>query len=425
MYLKWLSGIFLVTMLATQLGTGKGFGETQGDPGACLPTVGTADSVRVATRTGGKVTVLAETAFGQPTPFIVKAAGRTMIPIGLIMRQLPDTKVTWDENVRAATFERHGRTVVFAFPPAVAEANKLIIDGVDLPPDLLMEVKAYICSGRIFVPLRFVGEALNFVVDWDAITKTAILDLDKHVQSTFDMLAIAGNTTNSRNGAIIPDGFSIIPVGCLSMSSLSFETGVPGGTETVRVYCTPDHFRDIKITVRLLARNLAPGAEFVAVGETSDECFRALLSCSVSMPFTATSDRARLYRLDDVIVVAGLPRVGVTRGPNQWVFRGDGLPYPEVWWPPIGYVPFPDYDGPWWPNMADDRNQGRFNDQCDALYAANGWDIALPPLGEDQYEHHHVHPLEVGGSQNGYTNCVILPGFLHDEFSIWWRSFYA
>lgn len=38
-----------------------------------------------------------------------------------------------------------------------------------------MDIAPFISNGRVMVPMRFIGEALDYEVRWDALTKTVIL----------------------------------------------------------------------------------------------------------------------------------------------------------------------------------------------------------------------------------------------------------
>lgn len=82
--------------------------------------------------------------------------GRTMVPVRLIS-EIVDANVTWDDNTKAVYVSKGENTV------------KLIVGGKAYKNNIQTEidVPAKIIKGRTFVPLRFIGEALQLFVYWD------------------------------------------------------------------------------------------------------------------------------------------------------------------------------------------------------------------------------------------------------------------
>jgi len=84
-------------------------------------------------------------------PFIVE--GRTMVPLRLIAEAM-GADVGWDSCTGIITIV-HGTTVVTFL------SNHALPGGLGTPINI---------DGRIFVPLRFIAEALGATIEWDSAT---------------------------------------------------------------------------------------------------------------------------------------------------------------------------------------------------------------------------------------------------------------
>lgn len=91
-------------------------------------------------------------------------AGRTMVPIRFIANAMGilDTQITWDQATKTATI--FGEKVV----SIKVGSNQIVASGTTIT----MDTVAVNNNGRIFVPARFVANALGAGVDWDAATQT-------------------------------------------------------------------------------------------------------------------------------------------------------------------------------------------------------------------------------------------------------------
>lgn len=82
---------------------------------------------------------------------------RTLIPIRFVSEAL-GANVTWNQEKQEVTIKDNGKTIKL-----VIGSNELSVDGIKQK----MDTKAIINSGRTFVPVRFVSEALGAIVAWD------------------------------------------------------------------------------------------------------------------------------------------------------------------------------------------------------------------------------------------------------------------
>lgn len=90
-------------------------------------------------------------------------SGRTMVPMRAIFESLGCT-VEWDAETQTATGIRDDIEIVIPLGSTTAYVNG---------EEWTLDVPAQAINNRTMVPARFVGEALDCVVTWDAKTKTA------------------------------------------------------------------------------------------------------------------------------------------------------------------------------------------------------------------------------------------------------------
>ncbi|CAH0122209.1 hypothetical protein PAE9249_04756 [Paenibacillus sp. CECT 9249] len=88
-----------------------------------------------------------------------------MIPLRVVVEEL-GFQVDWDAKTRTVTIHKSDQVIKLVVDKKEAEVNgkKIALD--TLP---------YIKSGTTLVPLRFVGEQMGLVVDWDNATKSVYL----------------------------------------------------------------------------------------------------------------------------------------------------------------------------------------------------------------------------------------------------------
>ncbi len=109
-------------------------------------------------------------------PYIQPGSNSTLVPLrfaavaisGGDVENAPDSSIiTWYPDTKTAAIDTGDRTVSFT-----AGSDIMDIDGIPYTMD--NGVKAEITGGRMFIPMRALGEALNVNVYWDSENKTAL-----------------------------------------------------------------------------------------------------------------------------------------------------------------------------------------------------------------------------------------------------------
>lgn len=109
-------------------------------------------------------------------PYIQPESNSTLVPLRFVSIALSggdvdsaDTSnmILWNSDLKQATINKNNISIVFT-----AGSNKVIVNGNEVAMDY--GVAAEIKDNRMFVPFRFIGEALGYAVDWEASSKTAI-----------------------------------------------------------------------------------------------------------------------------------------------------------------------------------------------------------------------------------------------------------
>jgi len=91
--------------------------------------------------------------------------GRTLVPFRFIGEAL-GAKVTWLQESKKAIYELSGIKVEISIGNLIALVNG---------KEIKLDVAPKISSGRTFVPIRFVSEALGASVIWEASTKKILI----------------------------------------------------------------------------------------------------------------------------------------------------------------------------------------------------------------------------------------------------------
>lgn len=92
--------------------------------------------------------------------------GRTLVPMRAVFEALR-AEVSWNEPLKQATGKLGDKTITLKIGSKAALVNGMAI---------ALDVPAQIVSNRTFVPIRFVAESLDAVVDWDPITRTVYIE---------------------------------------------------------------------------------------------------------------------------------------------------------------------------------------------------------------------------------------------------------
>ena len=98
-------------------------------------------------------------------PF-VNESGRTMVPVRAITEAF-GAEVSWDGDANAATIIRGEDKIVLTI-----DKNTALLNGKEITLDSAPVIKA----GRTFVPLRFIGEAFGYNINYVASTKQIVID---------------------------------------------------------------------------------------------------------------------------------------------------------------------------------------------------------------------------------------------------------
>jgi hypothetical protein len=93
-------------------------------------------------------------------------SGRTLVPARSIVQALGG-EIVWDAATRIVTIRLGGKVIGLAIGSPTAS-----VDGSPTPIDVDPTVVALILNDRTMIPLRFVSEQLDALVDWDAKTRT-------------------------------------------------------------------------------------------------------------------------------------------------------------------------------------------------------------------------------------------------------------
>lgn len=91
---------------------------------------------------------------------------RTMVPMRKIFEEL-DSYVEWDSKTKTITATRGSKKIVLTIGSKTALVNN---------QKITLDVAPQIIGHRTLVPLRFISESLGAKVDWNAQTKTVLIE---------------------------------------------------------------------------------------------------------------------------------------------------------------------------------------------------------------------------------------------------------
>ena len=92
--------------------------------------------------------------------------GSTLVPMRFLFEQM-GADVEWDSETQTATATLDNKAVTFSIDNVNARINN---------KPAKMDVPARLVNGKTMVPLRFLSENMGYDVDWDADSRTAILN---------------------------------------------------------------------------------------------------------------------------------------------------------------------------------------------------------------------------------------------------------
>lgn len=138
----------------------------------------------VVTRAGGVVASEAKFVIGEATYTVLMGGkyeekvmdtaafienGRTMLPVRYVAEALgvSDQNIVWNGEARTVTIFKDARVVQLTI-----DNDVMMVNGVPVQ----MDSAAIIRAGRTFLPVRFVAQALNADIAWDAATRTVTIN---------------------------------------------------------------------------------------------------------------------------------------------------------------------------------------------------------------------------------------------------------
>ena len=137
--------------------------------------------------------------------------GRTLVPFRAIFERL-GYSVVWNQGTQQATATKTGRTIVMR-----ANSKQATVNGVTNT----LDVAATITNGRFLVPLRFIGEASGYNVQWDGTAQSVYVGTPPNPKPDRTVKMYAGYPT-------VPD-FGAFSGKALEMKFVS-------GRETIYMY---------------------------------------------------------------------------------------------------------------------------------------------------------------------------------------------
>lgn len=119
-----------------------------------------------------KITVNGSQKTMDAAAYIQPASSSTMVPLRFVSEAVAgvkgyDATVDWNSKTKTATITYGGNTLSFT-----SGSDTMIINGNTITME--NNVYAEIVDGRMYIPFRALGNALDVNVDWDAKTKTAV-----------------------------------------------------------------------------------------------------------------------------------------------------------------------------------------------------------------------------------------------------------
>ena len=104
--------------------------------------------------------------------------GRTLVPVRAISESGMEADVSWNSRTKAVTVIKDDLEIVFT----IGE-RKVYVNGETTN----LDVPAKLISDRTMIPVRFVGETLNYEVNWDDENRRVIIDEKSTSESIEDI----------------------------------------------------------------------------------------------------------------------------------------------------------------------------------------------------------------------------------------------
>lgn len=132
--------------------------------------------------------------------------GRTLVPVREIFEAMGAT-VDWNPEEQTCYATRKGKSVKLIIGSDIAWIND---------QEALLDEPATLYGGRTLVPLRFIGEAFDGVVDWDKEVMTVTISLaQEKIIEILDRKVFLNNKELNFDVSISKDGRNYIPLGTI------------------------------------------------------------------------------------------------------------------------------------------------------------------------------------------------------------------
>lgn len=122
-------------------------------------------------------------------PYLNEQAGRVLIPIRVVSEYM-GANVSWDEEIHTATITTATKEMVLKEGEPFA-----IINGTSQPIDCAPELR----GGRMYVPIRLIGEFLDMKVDWDEARQMVVIS-DGKIRIFADPNVLDGSSFGNKGG---------------------------------------------------------------------------------------------------------------------------------------------------------------------------------------------------------------------------------
>lgn len=108
--------------------------------------------------------MLNDNILGFGTPPVIEN-NRLLVPMRFLLEQM-GSKVNWNSDKQAIKVTNGDKTIVFTIDNEIAYVNNI---------SKKMDIPAKIINNKTMLPLRFLSEELGFKVNWNTITRTAVI----------------------------------------------------------------------------------------------------------------------------------------------------------------------------------------------------------------------------------------------------------
>ncbi|SEC41947.1 stalk domain-containing protein [Paenibacillus sp. GP183] len=104
--------------------------------------------------------------FPDAKPYVDQDSGHTMVPVRFVSEAL-GADVAMDKDNTTVKITRNGKQISL-----MTGSNTAIVDG----NTVALDTGAVLKDSRLFVPVRFISESFGVRVDWDADTRTVLIN---------------------------------------------------------------------------------------------------------------------------------------------------------------------------------------------------------------------------------------------------------